>query len=228
MGAMWFCPALLLVSLLSFGMMRATRRKPSWHRHACFAAAFAVGAACCHWGVKSPYCLWQYLQICGIFYAGHLFRRRERLLASTRRRLACAAVACALLPVATACGLMARLQPGSINGENPAVLILVATAGSLGIYSLSALMARTAIGRALERVGNYSFSIMALHFLAFKAVSWLVCSAEGLDVQRLADFPVVTSSGDWWAAYLVAGIVLPMLTTYIIMRTKRLLLCWAS
>lgn len=225
---MWFCPALLLVSMLSFGMMWLTREKLSWKRHACFAVAFVAGAECCHLGVKSPYCLWQYLQICGIFYVGHLFRHHENLLVSTKQRLACAALAFTLIPVATKYGLMARLQAGNINNENPLVLLFVATVGCLGVYSLSALLARTPVRRIMECIGNYSFSIMALHFLSFKIVSWLVCMAEGLDVSRIADFPVITSSGGWWIAYLVAGIALPMLATYITMRIKRQLLCWVS
>lgn len=210
MGAMWFCGALLIVSFLSFGMMKVSSKKTSYVRLFTFVGAMVVGVVCCRLHIKSPYCLWQYLQICMIFYMGFSFRKFEGLLKSVWIRLFCIIIAMFVLALSTQCGIMAHLQPNNILGENIYMIMLIAFVGCLGVYSISSLVAEFMLGKVLAKVGDYSFSIMALHFLAFKLVVFLQCVILGQSFSKLSAFPCLSTSSYWWVIYLLVGIFLPM------------------
>ena len=75
---------------------------------------------------------------------------------------------------------------------------------------MASLLCESRIGRMLAVVGDYSFSIMALHFLCFKLVNLIQCVWYGLPLERISDFPFVSVEGGWWLAYLLVGISLSM------------------
>lgn len=83
------------------------------------------------------------------------------------------------------------------------------------------------LSRALTYMGGNTITILALHFLAFKAVTAvrLLC-VEGLPSARLKDFPVLEADFPWWlwVAYVVAGCALPMAWQLLTDKMKRLTL----
>ena len=213
MGAMWFCPALLIVSLLSFGILKITEKQIFNIRPLVFIGTLVVGAICCHFHIKSPYCLWQYLQICMIFYMGFVFRLFECHFKRIWMRLLCFVVSVVILLLFTRYGIMAHLQPGNISKENVFALMLIALVGSIGVYSISSLLSVMKIGKMLAVVGDYSFSIMALHFFAFKAIILIQCFACGQSLSKLSMFPYFSTLDNWWAAYVLTGISLPIIAS---------------
>ena len=213
MGAMWFCPALLIVSLLSFGILKITEKQIFNIRPLVFIGTLVVGAICCHFHIKSPYCLWQYLQICMIFYMGFVFRLFECYFKRTWMRLLCFVVSVVILLFCTQSGIMAHLQPGNIPNENIFALMLIALVGCIGVYSISSLLAELNIGKIFAVVGDYSFSIMALHFLAFKTIILIQCFAYGQNLSKLSLFPCSSTSNYWWGAYVLVGISLPIIAS---------------
>lgn len=59
--------------------------------------------------------------------------------------------------------------------------------------------------------GDYSFSIMLLHFLAFKAVNLLQCLMYDYPLERIAEFPCINYlSMEWMGLYILAGCTLPI------------------
>lgn len=85
-----------------------------------------------------------------------------------------------------------------------------------GIYTmlyLARILMKWKVSRKLfAKMGEMSFSIMALHFLGFKAVMavyfWIAPGSGG----NLWDFPVYYASPDiLWPFYIAAGVFLPML-----------------
>lgn len=213
MGAMWFCPALLIVSFLSFGMMKITEKKKSYTRHLVFVVAMTIGAVCSHLHVKSPYCLWQYLQICMIFYMGFTFRKFEWLFKNAWIKLCSVVMAMAVLFFSTRYNFLAHLQPNNISEESAFAIMLIALVGSIGVYSISSLLAKQNIGKILAVVGDHSFSIMALHFLAFKIVILIQCLVCVQNLSNLYSFPCFTTSNYWWIAYTFVGVSLPIMVS---------------
>lgn len=210
MGAMWFCPALLFVSIYSYLMLWLTRHRSIYVRMILFLGTMCLGAVCCHYRVKSPYCLWQYLQICPIFYMGFLFRRYEGRLENPFLKWCIAILSVGVVWATTHRGIYAQLQPANITKENPLALMLIALAGCMGVYCVASLLRESRIGRVLAIIGDYSFSIMALHFLCFKLVNLIQCVWYGFPLERVSDFPFVSVEGGWWLAYLLMGIGLSM------------------
>lgn len=76
------------------------------------------------------------------------------------------------------------------------------------------------IAKVFSLLGRRSFDIMAMHFLAFKAVDFVVCHLLGkMDV--LSMFP--HSFNEIWAIYYFAGIVFPIIVSSFFVRMKKIL-----
>ena len=84
------------------------------------------------------------------------------------------------------------------------------TAPLAGIYANVVVARRLKANRVLELLGRQSFTIMALHFLAFKAVILLQMLFIPGDTDRLASFPVWSGSDGWWLVSSLFGLALPV------------------
>jgi fucose 4-O-acetylase-like acetyltransferase len=89
---------------------------------------------------------------------------------------------------------------------NPLLLIAAVLAGVFVVVQTSKAIATHAL---LEYIGRNSLMIMATHFVAFKLVSLAIVHAEGLQLYRLAEFPVIGGHGEWWTAYALVGVLVP-------------------
>lgn len=69
--------------------------------------------------------------------------------------------------------------------------------------------------RTLYYVGNYTLDILALHFLSFRLVSYLIVLLYGISVTHIAEHPVIKdvniSFSYWWILYCLVGIILPLI-----------------
>lgn len=90
---------------------------------------------------------------------------------------------------------------------------LVSAAGCLFTYQLAVYIHKLPrLSQIMGYIGDVSLTIMALHFLAFKAINLLQIGIYGYGIDRLSDFPVIAERvAFWWAPYLVCGVVLPLL-----------------
>lgn len=111
--------------------------------------------------------------------------------------------------------LYAHLQPANINNENGLIILLISCIGSIGMYCLASLLNETSAGRVISVCGNYSFSIMALHFLSFKSINAIQCLIYGYDLRMISSFPCLRLDNGWWVVYLLTGLILPILSSYI-------------
>lgn len=111
--------------------------------------------------------------------------------------------------------IFARLQPGLMRNENPFAIISIALVGCIGVYCISTLQTRLRCLKSLLLIiGNHSFSIMLLHLISFKIVNYLICLIKGYDIQRISDFPCITTSNGWWIAYTFVGVFVPIVISY--------------
>lgn len=69
------------------------------------------------------------------------------------------------------------------------------------------------LSKIIAHLGEKSFHIMALHFLAFKVVNYFDVMINGKESFMIAQFP--SSNWDWWYLYLFVGLVVPVLGVYI-------------
>lgn len=89
---------------------------------------------------------------------------------------------------------------------------IVATIGSLSLFSLShTINDNNIIGRFLTKTGGITFNILTWHMLSFKIVSYMLILYYGLDISRLAEFPVILEYAQkgWWVLYLIVGVFIP-------------------
>lgn len=85
--------------------------------------------------------------------------------------------------------------------------------GTLGVFCVSnqiTLHTQT-LRRILVYIGNNSLVILTWHFLCFKLVSLIIISVYGLQIDRLAEFPVIKGFPEWFLIYAIAGIFIPIL-----------------
>lgn len=210
MGAMWFCPALLMVSYMSYFIFWFTRKHKKL-RNLSFLFVMSVGAGCCYFRIKSPYCVWQYAPICMLFYGGFVFKHHESIFANIRCKIVYSALLLLLLGILVEYNVCAYLQPNHIVKENVFVMIGIGIIGCIAIYFLSSTLVTTRFGEWLAVIGRYSFSIMAIHFLAFKIINFIQCLVYGYDLNKISSFPFLRLDNGWWMAYAIVGVFVPML-----------------
>lgn len=224
MGAMWFCPALLLTSIIMMLTQAIVNKSLNintinnkWGGVIFPILIFIIGYTAIQLQIKSPYCMWQYMILSLIMWMGYWFKHYVKTGTwNTQTHIVVAITGFILIAFATSYGFMARLQPASINKECIAALILMPALAGLSVYSLSALLNRTRLKSTLAYIGDHSFSIMALHFLAFKAVNLVQIGFYGYDIERLAEFAVINygNSWGWGLLYIIAGVAIPLMLAY--------------
>ena len=74
------------------------------------------------------------------------------------------------------------------------------------------------IKKTLYYIGNHTLDILALHFLSFRVVSFIIVLLCGLDITHIAEHPVIKDVdfsiyNYWWCLYCIFGIVLPIIVT---------------
>lgn len=219
MGAMWFCPALLMVSLISFGLFVITWGRSIAVRTAVFCAVVSLGGGLLHvLKLKSPYCIWQNMIVVGIYYVGWLFHQKEPLIQISKRWiwLIIALILFTAIYIVTVNGVYARLQPANIKQENLLAILLIAAMGCMMIYAISKVLSETILARILAVLGDYSFSIMLLHFLCFKLVNFLYCIVYNLPSTDISLFPTIKyESFVWFWIYLLIGLFGPVILSKI-------------
>lgn len=235
MGAMWFCPTLLWVSVFSVFAMKAVENNGN-HRigggnifsclcknarykgYAAIILMVLIASVALHVvKLKSPYCIWQNMIVCGIFLEGLVFKDLiEEQLVDIKQWQWIFVVLCLglILWNCTTHGIFGRLQPANINEENTFVILLIGFAGSLMVYGMSKVIDGSFFGKLIAMAGNHSFSIMLLHFLAFKVVNLIQCWWYDLPMATIAQFPTMFyDSFGWFMAYVIIGTSLPVMVS---------------
>ena len=107
----------------------------------------------------------------------------------------------------------------AMSAQSPHTILLYAIPAITGTMAIFALCRKIGsylhgmLQSAILFVGNHTLSIMALHFTAFKLVSYLLIKINHLPIERLVDFPVLSESmSKGWdiLLYTIVGICLPL------------------
>lgn len=108
-----------------------------------------------------------------------------------------------------------EISAGQIG--NPLLFVMAALAGWFMLISLSKCLQRIhklpyTVVAILEYIGKHTLSILCLHCLSFKLITWLYIFYKEMPHYMLASFPIVfDTSPVWKGMYVTAGVLIPML-----------------
>ncbi len=156
--------------------------------------------------LSSPLCIWQNMVVSGLFFLGFACSRNgwENYL----RHSAVLILSFILLVIGLIYGIRAGCQAQAINHINGWYPVLFA-AGVSFVFATSYRIKATFGGRVIGYIGEYSFSIMALHFVGFKIVTIIhnyIDSAVDTTAFPTSDVDLIS----WVPIYLSAGICFPI------------------
>lgn len=147
------------------------------------------------------------------YYIGFLIRKYDLSALIKRYRILLFAVGlgvnvCVALNYTYAIG-------GNSGGYIVLLRFIVQVIGSIMILAL-VQWNPIADSKLLTVLGRKSLDIMALHFVCFKVVSFIIIKVYDLSMTNMATIPVVIGSGGLWVlAYVLVGLGIPTGTRYI-------------
>lgn len=207
MGAMWFAPSLLMVSI-AYIVTRKIWEKNKWGYLLCY----IIGYTCIKCDVKNPYCIWNTMVIVIIYHLGSVWREQQLLQLFSKGGVIFTCIV--LMVVIYNMGGIVRFQASEMSDNNPMLFFIVPLLGVSMVYGVSECISRTCLNKVISLCGEYSFEIMALHFICFKIVALPHIYFTDGSFSNLADFPVYKENLKWWTpVYTVVGCVMPILIT---------------
>ena len=208
-GAMWFLPALFFISCIGWSLLKLHTIHHSLNYKWGGVICFIVGMLAINRNISSPYCIFQYLSITWIFLLGYMVRTEH--LEEKIRNIIGVLVSISILSVALFAKSRFGCQPSMI-GNMPLCFPLVFISGIVIINYISFQIQNYKIGKVLSFVGNYSFSIMALHFVGFKIVTFIHKLID--DTVTISDFPISSKNLYMWAPmYFLVGLAFPIVVS---------------
>lgn len=169
-----------------------------------------VGVLALTANVPSLFCIWSNMVLTSLFLFGQTCSRKEVFNNLLGNRL--------ILAISTALlifGIINEIQIGCQFWSIEAISVwhpLLFLSGICVTSAISEAIMHLKIGKYIAYIGDYSFSIMALHFLAFKIVTII---HHHFDIAvPLNSFPTSDIDLNYWStAYFVLGIAFPILCT---------------
>ncbi len=105
---------------------------------------------------------------------------------------------------------------------SPVFLVLCSVCGWYMVYAAARLLSARAkpFCRFFAFAGHHSLTVLILHYLCFKPVTWAGLHLTGGEPYLLAACPVLFTGGYWWIAYTVTGLLLPLGIRWGILRVQ--------
>lgn len=91
---------------------------------------------------------------------------------------------------------------------------IVAICGIIFIYNISKIIDRKYryVNVVFAYIGDKSLSIMTMHFIAFKIISYIIILTEDLSINILSSHPVIENVQWYWTVlYILIGVTVPLL-----------------
>lgn len=113
---------------------------------------------------------------------------------------------------------------------NPLFFVFVSIVGWNLVLAVSNVLIylNLKINKLIEYVSKRSFSIVALHFLCFKIVTYIGIVICRMDIRYLAASADLFKDSFCWIAYTIVGITVPLLLDYFYLKIKGLIISKAS
>lgn len=206
-GAIWFLPSLFIVSIIALLAKSITLSESRCYEWGGVILTFLIGVVGIMLEIPQPYCIWQNLIVASIFLFGTICA--ENGLGKRLRHPILFILSVIVIVYALCREIHVGCQTASLNNItlwHPIVFL----SGIVIVYFTCYCIKDSVIGAIFAYVGEFSFSIMALHFIAFKVVT-LVHHYFNPAVNK-ASFPTSDVDLNYWAPmYMASGIILPII-----------------
>lgn len=104
----------------------------------------------------------------------------------------------------------AEMTDYEVNDVLPYIIFSVI--GIISIFCISSILEHTKVKSLLIYIGDNTMDILALHFISFKIVSLIKIYIYGLDIKKLACFPIIPDHNKYfWILYTIIGITIPLI-----------------
>lgn len=152
------------------------------------------------------------------FYLGWLLKKYEWHKYVTKNRHILAVIGLVLNVI------FANAYTYAIGGPCEGYVVVIRYIGQLsGILMLLSISQFNLVSnnRLLRYLGTKTLDIMALHFVCFKIVSYVIIAVYGLEPGHMEDIPVVFGIGGfWWILYVMVGLSVPVVVRMIFEKTR--------
>ncbi|WP_029233692.1 acyltransferase family protein [Butyrivibrio sp. VCB2006] len=150
-----------------------------------------------------------------IFYLGILYKRFNINTYVTKHVTLTAAISflCTII-------ISSIFSVGLAFRSNIPLAYLEMILGIIFVFSLSQITV-VSKSRVLRLLGQCSLEIMALHFLAFKPVSYLIVRMFSINSSHIFDIPVIMNNSYpqyLWPLYVLSGLIIPSLFSFYIIK----------
>ena len=109
-----------------------------------------------------------------------------------------------------------------IGSLQNSLLFLVATPilGSYSVLYLAKTICHYKLSRLFNYIGKNTIIILALHFLCFKAVNYIIVVKYNLDLSNISIFPVIGNHESWFVVYSLFGVLIPIIVKFLFDQSK--------
>lgn len=143
-----------------------------------------------------------------LIHAGHLYALYgSKIPLKWYYALPCLVVIC------LGAGFGCEINIGGMRYGNPALFVLFTASGIYMTFTVANYIARwnSAFTKVMDYIGSRTMSIMLLHPIAFKLVSFVEVVYYGYSPGKLGWHPSIPANIEyWWPVYTLAGIALPL------------------
>lgn len=217
LGAFWFLKELFWGSLIFYGMLRVCKKvKKKWMNELTVIGLLILAELMSILGLRIPYFNINHITVFAAFFIafGYLWKQKQWKLDKWWMWL---------IGIAVMVGNIWIPYPSFIRDVTSLTLpiyIFPAIIGTMMVFEICHRVNGYSKNRrsAMKYIGNHTLSIMALHFLAFKLVTYGYIIINRLPIEQLESFPVQSECASmWWGMilYTCAGVVLPLLCVYV-------------
>lgn len=226
-GALWFLQSLFYIScgyaLINY-MLKRINRQSAEYIHLVISIVFLIVGYMM--GLKEIYALGsgRFFSYYILFHIGGLFKKNKV------RRDSFAFSYKIVLFIAGATFLWVayyRFNIEIVNNRyvNPIVLLLSSIAGWIvvSICAINIERKSDVLKSSLSYVSVNSMSILGLHFLSFKVISYIIIQLNDMKEYSLAMFPVIEKA-NWWILYVICGITFPLMLNVMYKRVRGIIL----
>jgi fucose 4-O-acetylase-like acetyltransferase len=214
LGGFWFLPCLFFTAIIFFVFSSISNKlKNNYALPILCILGFILGNIMFYFNIRLPFIPYDFrlfLITTLVFFIGFLYKKYEYLIPINSYF----SLLCLLLLILVL--MIGCYKIDSINstvGYLPkAILYLILTPilGTYIILYLSKIVSRYRIADFFDYIGRNTITILALHFLSFKLVSFIIVHSDNLNRFEIASFPVIPNHDSWFLAYFLAGVLIPL------------------
>ncbi len=215
LGAFWFLPCLFFTVMIFmiFNIIALRMNRAYLLPVLCF-LGFISGNLMIYAGIHIPVVPWDfrfYSITTFLYYLGYLYKNHEDKVRLDYR------MAFAALLLLIIIDKYINFKIVSINSVigNPLTalfyLVLTPVLGTYLVLYISKKLENFKISGLLSSFGKKTITILALHFLCFKIVNYIIIRLNDLDISLLSSFPVIKGYESWFILYLLTGVCVPVI-----------------